>query len=116
MRLAEKGELKNRIYIMSKGKRLEPFFYCMLSLFKNVSRIRTDISHTQTKYEESSLRILLLFVPQATSNYFISVREIIRKGRVHPVKNRKSKTKQNTNNSEEVMSHTSNISHGCLFS
>lgn len=70
----EKRKLNNRIYIMSRGKRLKPFFFIhMLALFKNISRIRRDLSHIHTKYEESRLRIFLLFMPQETSNYFLSM-------------------------------------------
>lgn len=57
---------------MSKGERLKPFFILLLALLKNASRIRLDISHIHTKYEESSLRIFLLFIPRETSNYFLS--------------------------------------------
>lgn len=41
----EKRKLNNRIYIMSRGKRLKPFFFFihMLALFKNASRIRETL-------------------------------------------------------------------------
>lgn len=57
----EKGKLKNRIYIMRKGKRLKPFFIPLLAL-KNASRIRIDISHIHTEYKESVLRIFLIYL------------------------------------------------------
>lgn len=90
---------------MSKGKRLKLFLIRMLALLKNALKIRIDISHIHTKYEESSLKMFLLFIPQETSNYFLSIRKIIRKGG-RPVKNQKPK------NPEEGMPHTSNVSYG----
>lgn len=87
---------------MSKGKRLKPFLIHRLAL-KNASRIRLDISQIHTKYEKSSLRSLS-FHSSKTSNQFLSIREIIRKGSGVPIK---KITKHN--NPEETTTHTSNI-------
>lgn len=76
----------------------------MLAL-KNASRIRIDISRIHAKYEESSLRVFLLFILQETSSYFLSIREIIRKWGpgcgVHPRKHNRA-----NKNPKEVVSHT----------
>lgn len=94
---------------MSKGKRLKPFFIHLLALLKNASRIRIDTSHIHTKNEESSLRIFLLFIPRETSNYFLSIWGN-HWGAGHPGKKKQQKYK----NPEEVIFHTSNISHGSV--